>query len=50
MTLAKAGYYSGDPEQVLNAPVGMVMAALEYEKFQADYTSAFKMLNNKDGK
>jgi hypothetical protein len=43
--LAKAGYYGGNPENVLNAPVDMVLSILGYENFEADYQRAFKHIN-----
>lgn len=39
--LAKIGYYSGDPEQVLGAPVDVVQAILDYEAFETDYESEY---------
>jgi len=45
--LAKAGYGGGDPERVLNMRVDLVMLALEYEKFTADYERTYVDLNTK---
>lgn len=41
LKLAKAGYWQGDPERVLRAPLDQVLAAAEYEGFCSDYESAF---------
>lgn len=45
LRLAKAGYWGGDPEKVLEARVDMVMAAAGHETFLADYERAFIRLN-----
>lgn len=45
MRLAKAGYYAGDPALVMAGRVDHVMALLEYEKFNADYSDAEYELN-----
>ncbi|MGO8695999.1 MAG: hypothetical protein ACLQMF_20235 [Rectinemataceae bacterium] len=37
LRLAKAGYYGGDPERALEARVDHVLAAIEFERFVADY-------------
>jgi len=34
--LAKAGYYGGSPEAILNAPVDIVMHLIHYEQFEID--------------
>lgn len=34
--LAKAGYYGGNPEAILNAPVDVVMHLIHYEQFEID--------------
>ena len=49
LKLAKAGYGGGDPEKVLNMPVGIVLAMIQFEKFQAQYERAFIDLNQKEG-
>lgn len=46
--LAKAGYYNGDPQAVMAAPVDMVQAIIDYEKFESDYESAYIALNRKE--
>ena len=45
LRVAKAGYFGGDPERVLNARVDLVMAALEYEAFTADYEREYIRIN-----
>lgn len=39
--LAKIGYYSGNPELILEAPVNMVLAILNYEMFDIDLENAY---------
>lgn len=48
MRVAKAGYYSGDVEAVMNAPVNIVQAILDYENFESDYEKEYIKLNKKD--
>lgn len=48
MQLAKAGYFSGDPQSVLNAPVTVVQAAIHYESFVSEYETAYHDLNKGD--
>lgn len=43
--MATAGYCGGDPERVRAMPVDLVVAALQYEKFKADYERKFVELN-----
>jgi hypothetical protein len=43
--LAKEGYFNGDPDQVMNAPVDTVQAILEYEGFLGDYNEEYITLN-----
>jgi hypothetical protein len=38
--LAKEGYYGGDPEKILDAPVDIAMALLNYEAFLSDIVAA----------
>jgi hypothetical protein len=45
LRLAKAGYFCGDPAWVLDARVDHVLAAFEYENFQADYELVSYELN-----
>ncbi len=45
LRLASAGWWDGDPEKVLKAPADLVMGALEYEAFRADYEKAYIELN-----
>ena len=37
MQLAKAGFYSGDPEKVLAARVDLVIQAMQYDQFLNKY-------------
>lgn len=48
LRLAKAGYYGGHPEAVLEGRADMVIAALEYEGFLTDYDNAEYDLNKAD--
>ena len=34
LKIAKAGFYSGNPQEVMNAPVNMVIAILHFELFE----------------
>ncbi len=43
--LAKAGYFGGDPDAVLSAPVTTVLTILHYETFESDYEAAYTELN-----
>lgn len=45
LKLAKAGYFGGNPESVLQARVNVVLEALEYEKYLYDYDTALRELN-----
>lgn len=45
MRLAKAGYYGGNPQAVLQAPVTVVIGMLEYEGFNDEYENAYMALN-----
>lgn len=44
--LAKKGYYNGDPEKVLNAPVSMIKSIEKFEKVEVDYIEQLRELNN----
>lgn len=44
--IAKKGFYGGDPEKVLNAPVSMIQSIERFEAFENDYVDTFKELNN----
>lgn len=48
MRLAKAGYYGGNPEQILKAPVDVVLDMLDYEKFESDLNQAYKDLREQE--
>ena len=43
--LASGGWWGGDPEKVLQAPVEQVMIALQYEKYKSDYEAVYVELN-----
>lgn len=45
LRLAKAGYWNGDPAAVLDARVDLVLEALDYEKFTADFESVYLEMN-----
>ena len=45
LRIAKAGYYSGDPQKVLEARVDYVLSILEYESFNSDYERVYTELN-----
>lgn len=45
MRLASAGWWGGDPEKVLQAPADLVMGAMHYEAFRADYEKAYVEIN-----
>lgn len=49
LRVAKAGFYQGDPENVLKGRVDYVLAALEYNNFLFDYEDVFLEIN-KDNK
>lgn len=44
--LAKEGYFNGNPQEVLNAPVDVVQAIIEYGGFASDYESEYVSLND----
>lgn len=48
LKLAKAGYYGGDPEAVLNGRVDLVIKAAQYEGFLQEYEETFMMINRKE--
>lgn len=43
--LAKSGYYGGNVERILAAPISRFVAILEYEAFEADYEREYISLN-----
>tara|TARA_R110000851_G_scaffold306239_4_gene464499 strand:- start:3295 stop:3450 length:156 start_codon:yes stop_codon:yes gene_type:complete len=45
MKVAKAGYYGGDIQKVLNSPCDLVFAIINYEAFESDYSNAYSELN-----
>ena len=45
MRLASSGYGGGDPERVMRMRGDVVLAALEYEKFQTEYQDVFLEMN-----
>lgn len=45
LRLAKAGYYGGDPEKVLQGRVDHILDAIEFERFTADFEDAYIEMN-----
>jgi hypothetical protein len=43
--LAKLGYYGGNPDSILNAPIDIVVNILHYEQYEQDYEGAYIELN-----
>jgi len=39
--LAKAGYYNGDPQKILKAPIDIIIGILNYEAFEMDLKEAW---------
>jgi hypothetical protein len=48
LSLAKAGYYGGDPEKVLQARVDIVLSLMQYESFRNDYQEVEYFINKPD--
>lgn len=48
MRLAKAGYYNGNPEKILTAPIDIIINILEYEKYEADLIQAYEDIRKED--
>ena len=49
LILAKSGFYGGDPDKVLDAPIDKVLQAYQYEMFLREYETTARELN-KEGK
>lgn len=47
--LAKAGYFGGNPQNVLTSPVDIVESVIDYEQFEADYHEEYMALNPAPG-
>ena len=45
MTLAKSGYYNGNPELIFNSSADMVMKTYYYEIYTREYESTYLELN-----
>ncbi len=45
LTLAKTGYFSSNPQLVLNSPVDIVMHTYSYEMFTRSYETTYYELN-----
>ena len=45
MTLAKAGYFNGNPETILNAPFDLVYQTYQYEMYTRDYEDTYIEIN-----
>lgn len=43
--LAKKGYFAGDPQKVLSAPVDVICDILNFEDFERAYETEFDALN-----
>ena len=43
--LAKAGYFGGNPSNVMEADVRTVFDVLSFERFESDYISVYNELN-----
>lgn len=50
MKLAKAGYYGGDPDKILSAPLATVLSIMHYEDFTHDVERAYRELNDEAAK
>ena len=50
LSLAKSGYFGGNPENVMNAPVNIVIATSHYESFCKTYESTYIELNKTEKK
>jgi hypothetical protein len=49
LSVAKAGYYGGNLQTIMKAPLDLVLAAYEYEIFLKDYEAHYIELNkNRD--
>lgn len=48
LRLARKGYWGGDPGVILKMPTDVVLAAVQYENFLADYEAAYVELNRED--
>ena len=45
VTLAKSGYFAGNPDVVLNTPIDIVLHTYHYEMFTRDYETTYYELN-----
>lgn len=45
MTLAKSGYFSGNPQLILNSSVDIVMHTYHYEIFSRNYEETVNEMN-----
>jgi len=43
--LAKDGYYGGDPQAILNAPVSIIQSLIDYQRFTSHYEDEYLALN-----
>ena len=50
LMLAKAGYFSGNPEVIYNSPVDLVFKTYQYEMFMRDFENTYHEINKKKGK
>lgn len=50
LSLAKSGWFNGNPEIIMNTPVDVVMQAYNYEFFTQKYEETYIELNTIKGK
>jgi hypothetical protein len=48
--IAKMGFYGGDPDKVLKAPVTTIMNILAFERYEYEYQETFGELNDGSNK
>ena len=48
LSLAKSGFFNGNPETVLNTPVSLVLHTYYYEAYAQDYQDCYIELNKKE--
>lgn len=45
MKLSEAGFYGGDPDKIMKAPVLTILNIIRYKAFQKDWDSVYQSLN-----
>ena len=48
--IAKQGFYGGDPDKVLKAPITTIMNILSFEQYECEYQETLRELNNGSNK